>query len=52
MHSSNAIAISEPSFICTSIEISGDKNFGAPSICERNITPSSVIFRIAPRLNT
>ena len=52
MHSSNAIAISEPSAACVAIDISGDKNFSEPSICERKFTPSSVILRRSPKLNT
>jgi hypothetical protein len=37
-------------WIC--IEISGDRNWREPSIGEANLTPSSVILRIAPSENT
>ena len=46
------MTMSEPSAICTSIETSGERNFFEPSMCERKVTPSSVIFRKSPRLNT
>src|SRR5215213_5195711 len=44
-HSSKTMTISEPKAACTSIEISGERNFLLPSICERNSTPSSVNLR-------
>ena len=44
MHSSKAIAISAPNASCTSVAISGDRNFFEPSICDLNVTPSSLIF--------
>ena len=52
MHSSNAMTMSEPSALCTSIDTSGERNFFDPSMCERNVAPSSVILRRSPRLNT
>ena len=52
MHSSKAMAISESRAIWISMDTSGDKNFFDPSIWERKVTPSSVIFRIFPRLKT
>ena len=52
MHSSKAMTISEPISICTCMETSGERNFLEPSIWERKVTPSSVILRRSPRLNT
>ena len=46
------MTMSEPSAIWTSIETSGERNFFEPSMCERNVTPSSVILRRSPRLKT
>ena len=45
VQSSSAIAMSERSASCTSIESSGVSRTSLPSIGERNRTPSSVILR-------
>ena len=52
VHSSNCITMSELSARWICIEISGDRNSLLPSIGEANLTPSSVILRIAPSENT
>ena len=51
-HSSKAIMMSLPSLVCISIDFSGDMNSFEPSICERNSTPSSLIFLMPPKLKT
>ena len=47
-----AIIMSEPSAVCTSIEVSGERKRGEPSICDWKATPSSLILRRAARENT
>ena len=45
MHSSNAITMSEPRSAWISIDRSGVSEWGEPSMWERKVTPSSLIFR-------
>ena len=52
VQSSNAMAMSERSARCTSIESSGVSRTSEPSSGERKRTPSSVILRSLRRLNT
>ena len=52
VHSSNTMAMSEPSARCTCIARSGSRKTSAPSTGERKRTPSSVSLRIVARLNT
>ena len=44
--------MSLPSAACTAIARSGVKRWALPSMCDRNVTPSSSILRRAARLNT
>ncbi len=52
VQSSSAMAMSERSFNCTSIESSGSSRTSLPSMGERNRTPCSVILRRLFRLKT
>jgi len=52
VHSSKLIAISDLKTRWIRIDSSGDKNTGAPSIGDRKLAPSSVIFRISFKLQT
>ena len=52
VHSSRGIMTSAPSASCISIALSGVREHLAPSRCELNWTPSSVIFLNFPRLKT
>ncbi|MNV67226.1 hypothetical protein D3C71_1600180 [compost metagenome] len=52
VHSSKIITMSEPRSRWTCIDSSGPMNTLAPSTGEAKVTPSSLILRMAPRLNT
>ena len=52
VQSSKIMAMSESSARCTRIDSSGVSSSRSPLIGEANFTPSSVILRSAPRLNT
>ena len=52
VHSSKIMTMSEPSSRCTAMDASGPRNTIEPSTGERKRTPSSVILRRSPRLNT
>ena len=52
VHSSKIITMSEPRARCTAMDSSGPMKTLAPSTGEAKVTPSSLILRMAPRLNT
>ena len=52
MHSSNAMAMVDARFDWICMLSSGPMKIRFPSICEANLTPSSVILRSCDRENT